>query len=628
MKARRVKSRKTGRRGWQYRYTDPLTKRRAKKTFWYPTEAEADRAFQRHLAKVEDRRIGLPDNSGWEMPYPELVERFLEEAPIRSQNRWKYLKCVLERNELGLRVGADLAQAGKLTAEAKRLLARKDEDGKQKCTLQYVRGHVQGSLKQLSRWAASVSLLPFDPLAAWSRLPWDGPSKRRRAFTPDEIRAVLAAVDELDATFARPIPSSPVFVALLVTGNRPGAMLQAKVKDLGEDRIRLHAGHGNKRTGAATIPPRFRQELQLYLQARGNPTDSAPLFVSYRGSAAEIVNLSKDFKVAMTLAAVKAAWPDDAPEGVEPLTVAFHLFYGRPRGLDGRRPTDPAKIAERERRLAAAKTLAEAVRPAVDEWLHGRDMYALRKTHITWARRLVSVDAVRVQVGHAPRDVEEQYYVDASMADPNLSSAAVWDVLTKARDLSGKSAASDQAAEAKRVVCGVPVEAEAVPLPAIRKGRASVAPILAPEAVEVKIPPENAGSASSEPIENKVVILVEAKGVEPSTSALRTSNNTQVTECNTHSMLSTEPHKACNDIDFQRGNRSLSPCSDRNTLNEMQPVFQKCGPRCGPRSRRDAMERLKALGRLRREIARCRALRAKSKAALLDLLDAESKEER
>jgi integrase len=626
MKARRVKSRKTDRRGWQYRYTDPLTKRRAKRTFWYPTEAEADRAFQHHLSKVENRRIGLPDNSGWEMPYAEMVERFLEEAPIRSQPRWKYLKCVLERNELGLRVGADLAQMGKLTAEAKRLLTRKGEDGKPKCTLQYVRGHVQGSLKQLSRWAASVSLLPFDSLAAWKRLPWDGPAKRRRAFTPDEMRAVLAAVDELDATYARPVLSSPVFVALLVTGNRPGAMLQAKVKDLLEDRVRLHAGHGNKRTGAATIPPRFRQELQLYLQARGNPSDSAPLFVSYRGSAAELVNLSKDFKLAMVFAAVKAAWPDDAPEGVEPLTVAYELYNGRPRGVDGRMPTDPAKLAERQRRLAATKTVTEAVRPAVEEWMNGRDLYALRKTHITWARRLVNVDAVRVQVGHAPRDVEEQYYVDAAMADPSVSSAAVWDVLTKARDLSGKQC-EDQAAKAKRVVCGVPVEAEAVPLPAIRKGKASVAPVLAPEARSMTNTHETAGLAVSQPIEDKGLSLVEVKGVEPSTSALRTSNNLKATECNDTGTSCAEHRNECNDIDFHGGNKAPSPCSDRSTLNQMQPVFQKCGPRCGPRSRRDAMERLKALGRLRREIARCRALRAKSKAALFDLLDAESKEE-
>lgn len=68
----------------------------------------------------------------------------------------------------------------------------------------------------------------------------------------------------------------------------------------------------------------------------------------------------------------------------------------------------------------------------------GRDMYCLRITHISWARRLVSPDSVRVQVGHAGRDVEERHYLD--LVDPHEASHAVWEVLNGTRDLTRRRA--------------------------------------------------------------------------------------------------------------------------------------------------------------------------------------------
>jgi len=63
-------------------------------------------------------------------------------------------------------------------------------------------------------------------------------------------------------------------------------------------------------------------------------------------------------------------------------------------------------------------------------------MYALRKTHISWARRLVNADSVKLQVGHAPQDIEERHYLD--LVDAKKSSQAVWDVLTGSRTLDGE----------------------------------------------------------------------------------------------------------------------------------------------------------------------------------------------
>ncbi len=79
---RRVKSKRTGRAGFRFRFTDPATGSRTHKTFWLRERREAERAFAEHMASREAVRIGLPDNSGWQMPFVDLVERFVEEAPI------------------------------------------------------------------------------------------------------------------------------------------------------------------------------------------------------------------------------------------------------------------------------------------------------------------------------------------------------------------------------------------------------------------------------------------------------------------------------------------------------------------------------------------------------------------
>src|SRR3990170_7039410 len=115
MTAHRGKSRRTGRGGWGYRLTDPLTGKRSPRTVWFAECREADAGFKEFLEGRERRKLNLPDYSGWQMPFMEIVKRFLAEAPLSTERRRAHLRQILERNELGLQVGSDLANIGKLT---------------------------------------------------------------------------------------------------------------------------------------------------------------------------------------------------------------------------------------------------------------------------------------------------------------------------------------------------------------------------------------------------------------------------------------------------------------------------------------------------------------------------------
>lgn len=432
MSFRRVTSRKDGRSGWRFRVMDPLTGIRIRKTIWIGSKREADQALKNWKNAREAERLGLPRASGWQMHYEELVSRFLAEAPISSSRRRENLQRTLGRNYLGLQVGADLAHVGKLTARCMKLI----QDG-------VVKDHfavfsLQAPLKQMTRQLASTGLLPYDPLSTWKRLPWRGHQKHRRAFLPDEARAVLAAATELDGLLSRPLPSEIIYRTFLLTGNRPGAILQAKVGDLLDDRIQLPHGTGKKRNGAATLPGPFIGELKAYLVKRGNPDAGEDLFASYRDSKLFRQNLGPDFKRCMILAFVRMNWPQDDPEAerTSPIEVGHLLYTGRKRGFDGPPPKDKKKIEAREAQTRATIRIAGKLQQGLERWLIGRDMYCLRVTHISWARRLVSPDSVRVQVGHAGRDVEERHYLD--LVNPHEASQAVYDVLTGGTDLSGK----------------------------------------------------------------------------------------------------------------------------------------------------------------------------------------------
>src|SRR5471030_2670901 len=69
MKLHPIISTKTGRKGYWIRHSDPDTGKRIVKTFWYADKRQAEKAVASYFDGVSARRDGLPDNSGWKMPY-------------------------------------------------------------------------------------------------------------------------------------------------------------------------------------------------------------------------------------------------------------------------------------------------------------------------------------------------------------------------------------------------------------------------------------------------------------------------------------------------------------------------------------------------------------------------------
>lgn len=431
MKTQRVKSKKTGETGWRFRYVHPVSGQKIRKVFWYVLRADADEAFGEHMKNLRRRKDGLPDHTGWHVTYTALIARFLREAPISSPRRREILKRYLELNPLKLTCASDFLTKGKLTGDCRGLLEKRTEP--------WVVKVVQQPLKQVTAWAAGDDVLPFDPLSAWKKLKRTNEAPERRAFLPTEIAAILKAAFEYDNLLKRKPYTALVFKALLLAGNRPTVVLNAKVGDLLKDRIRLPKARGCKRNGTCTLPPEFMAELREYLAARENPDAGEPLFSSWTDTHMDTRNLSHLFTRCMCLAFTRLAWPADAEltQGVDAVNVAHRLLTGAHMGNDGRKPTDPEKIAERVKTYGATEAVALKIKQRVEALMQGCDMYALRKTHISWARRLVNPDSVRVQVGHAGRDTEERHYLD--LVDARESSQAVWNVLAGKASLNRES---------------------------------------------------------------------------------------------------------------------------------------------------------------------------------------------
>jgi len=426
MKAERVTSKKTGRPGWLFRFKDPYTGRRTKRRFWYSEELLAQKALHRFLEDRQRVADNLPASNGRRLPYAALVAKFLNEAHLSTAARRDDLKRLLERNPLKLKSAAELFDQGRLSAACRHLHESVGKGGGFRS--------VQAPLKQLTNWAESAGLFEKDPLRSWKRLPCFKKGKGARGLCVDDVRLILQALAELDDVFRRKFCSLVPVLALLLTGNRNSAVFASRVGDLRDDRIALPDGNGKKRNGSATIPAAFVEILRQYLEHRSAKKADVSLLVSWAGTKIDITNVLKDFKRAVILAAVRRYWPAN-PEyaGVEPVAVAYRLHVGTIRRHDGAPPKDPEKLEARRRRDALIEAVAREIESDVRNWCERKTLYSLRKTHITWARQLVSIDAVRVQVGHAPRpednDVEVGHYVEDSLLNPALSSSAVWDVL-------------------------------------------------------------------------------------------------------------------------------------------------------------------------------------------------------
>lgn len=426
MQITKVRNKKTGRVGWLYRFTIPGTGRRTVRTYWLSEQRLAQNKFDEEMKRFEAKALNIATTDGWKTSYNDLVSQFLQNAPITSEARRKTLKRILEANELEIEVCAELNDIGGLTTRCKRLLDSKARDAN------YLVATLQTSLRQLSRWAWEFGLLPTHPLGRWRKMPFKFERQRRRAYSADEVRAILKAARELDAEFGRKYPLELVLRVLVTAGNRPGVMFQAKGVDLQNGRIKLPPGDGRKRNGAATLPAELIQELNSYRNGLGSED---PVLVSADGKSIDSVNFCRrDFRLAAILAFVRELWPVDDPltNSAEPLEVAATILAGVPFKVDGRMPTDSEKLKHRQNRLDAVNGLALRMASTIKAKLAGRDLYAfVRKTHITLARSNgVHPDDVGFQVGHTASGVEGKHYMDESLFHPERSSRVVCDLIS------------------------------------------------------------------------------------------------------------------------------------------------------------------------------------------------------
>jgi integrase len=433
--------------GYQLRYTHPITKQRRKHTFRIHEVRKAEKAAFKFLDGLHGQAEGLPDDSGWKMLFPELVTKFLDEAPISTETRRKKLRKALENNYLGVLCGADFTRKGTLTAKCQRLRSDRGDE--------FVRKTVQQPLKQVTAWAASIDLFPYDPLARWKRLPRLTEAPRKRAWSSLEMRAFLAACRELDALIERKFPTTVIFKALLITGNRPGAVLRSTVGSLQAHRIYLHPGKGKKRNGKAYIPPAFHSELSEYIKLRGNPGAKESLFVSPEGAEVDLRNLRQTFTESATLAAVRLDWPSEMPEAltVKPIEVCNAILKGKIK-LCGAPPRTAEAIEKRDQKIAAIQTVLNHLKPLVETRLQDRPMYSFRKTHRTWAKQFVGDDAVRLQCGWASAEISEKHYLDDDFNDAGESAAAVWKVLIGELQLKSERLAGGGVLNAKPAMTG------------------------------------------------------------------------------------------------------------------------------------------------------------------------------
>ena len=420
----RVVNKKTGLRGWTTRVTVPGSGgRRVWLTEWVPEKSQAEQLFQQRLAEMRLRAAGLPSlayEATWRQPYEKLVERFLQASGAQGTWRGRIVKG-LKDNCLGIERAADLLDVELLSQRLKRVIAERGSSFAFESVLKVV--------KHFSSQLAAIRILPYDPLAAWKPTIRRDPPSRRRAMRQAEIMGLLDALREIDVAFQHlPRASSELRVLLLfVTGSRPGRLLEATVGSLHDGRIDLGEDHGKKRVGACTVPSDLENRLRL--MTSGLPL-SAPLFLGSKAS------MSLDFKLGLVLDHVRKKWPANDPctEATKPLEVALRIARGRSRifgAHSGKHAAkDPTRIENRALKQAAITRLAERLGPAAEAYAKEYDSYCTRATHITLARGAgVNADAVRVQVGHRGRGIEESFYLDPRLVDPSAASSMVYDIV-------------------------------------------------------------------------------------------------------------------------------------------------------------------------------------------------------
>lgn len=376
---------------WIWRRQDPRTGERKTRSTQTSDMRVALRIASGFEADFDAGRSTEAKEKRWRAELLPLVADWVRS--VNGSERWKRdVEGCVERAlaDLRLRVAGDLEDLGAIEARLSKLA---DERG-----LLTARRRVQEPLRRFSAWLAGNNRhLDRDPLANWEPLATRGaPRRARRSFTPEELAEALDTAGELDVIFCRTHPTAVIYLALLVTGARVGALLAVDVPALDVATSRIHLGPdvGNKRRGFAALDAKTLKALRAYAKDR-----SGPLFLSPDGARAQPIPITKAWKRTVATALVRLLEP-----GIEPrdaLDVADVLMGGEARRAGGRRLTKDT-LADIEERQASAREIAARIREPWASRMAGLDLHALRTTHRTWAEaEQVHPTLIDKQLGHS-----------------------------------------------------------------------------------------------------------------------------------------------------------------------------------------------------------------------------------
>lgn len=395
-------------------------------------------------AKLE----GRPTADAWELELGPLVARWLGSMTFKNKRTTQNKRMTIERvvGLLGLRTVGDLRDVAGID-DRLRAFGRRETTSEQ-C----LRRAYQEPLKHLAQWLAENNrVIDRNPLSNWAPIKFERIADSRRSLVPRDVAAALVALDYLGHVYGHEVKQRSLFVALLVTGARPGALTSRKVRDLDPrgQRIDLGASVGKKRRGVGALDPKTYEEVERGAAGR-SPTDH--LFPGPRGGSQDPSRCLDLWNQATSLAFVDDLWPTDAPRELDVLLrVSRSLLAG---AIQVGQVGNPGIVTDDGRRkVGRLRELTEQFfGRLLDDWESRREgivLASLRKSHHTWARLLgVPAPCIDKQLGHSSHSKESQelvgavlgsrtgarHYLDlhSSLVNPRRSAQAVRDRLEEA----------------------------------------------------------------------------------------------------------------------------------------------------------------------------------------------------
>jgi hypothetical protein len=170
--------------------------------------------------------------------------------------------------------------------------------------------------------------------------------------------------------------------------------------DQAAHRVDLGPSVGKKRRGAGALDEKTAEELAASVEGRA---EDDSLLLSPEGTRPTIERLRDQWREAFGLGLVDALWPDGEPRDFEVARFTNRsLFSKRVRVNRGGNPRLKDKLEELGDIERSVKRVMEAIGADWNRRFEGVDVYALRKTHRTWAElRGVPAIIIDKQLGHA-----------------------------------------------------------------------------------------------------------------------------------------------------------------------------------------------------------------------------------